>query len=99
MTKVIIQGVRFLVELYHLAIVRVDMVFGWSWMRSLGRVLTDYNNLTIEFIFEGQHVTLYAETLLQSKPLNSRTMQKLVAIDNVDTMLHLQLVRASVAVS
>ena len=37
--------------------------------------------------------------MLQSKPFNSRAMWKLVAIDNVDTMLHLQLVPVSVAVS
>ena len=90
---------KFLVEWYYLAIVGVDMVFGWSWMQSLGRALTNYNNLMVEFIFKEQHVTLYVETLLHSKPLNSHTMRKLVATDNVGIVLHLQLVPVSVDVS
>ena len=47
---VMVQGVTFTLDLYHLAIVGADFMFGLSWMKSLGRVLTDYNELTMEFL-------------------------------------------------
>ena len=38
-----IQHQSFSVDLYHLDIFGADMVFGMAWLKSLGRVLIDYN--------------------------------------------------------
>ena len=54
---IVIQGISFVVDLHHLDIVGADMVFGVAWMRSVGRILIDYDRLTIEFILQGQHVS------------------------------------------
>ena len=87
---VTIQGVSFTVDLFHLAIAGADIVFGITWMRSLGRVLTDYHQLTIEFMLDGCHTTLHAESLLKSEPLTDKSMRKLVFADNIVQALQLQ---------
>ena len=66
---VVIQGIYFQVDLFHLDIARADLVFGVFWMKSLGRVLIDYNNLTMEFVYEQKHNILYAKNLLQADPI------------------------------
>ena len=61
---VLVLGVSFCVDLFHLEIAGADAVFGVARMKSLSRVLTDYDRLTIEFHLGGKHTTLYAENLL-----------------------------------
>lgn len=58
---IIIQEVKFLVDLYHLDIAGLDIVFGVAWMRSLRCILIDYHALTIEFMLNGKHTILHAE--------------------------------------
>ena len=62
---IIVQGVSFKIDLYHLDISAADIVCGMTWLKSLGRVLTDYNLLTMEFVYHDQPITLYTEKLLQ----------------------------------
>ena len=87
-----IQGVSFLVDLHHLDISGVDMVFGISWMKGLGRVLTNYNNLIMEFLYEGKHTILFAENLLRTEPLNGKYMRKLLDSSNIASLCQFQLV-------
>ena len=61
---VMVQGVQFVVDLYHLNIAAADIVFGVAWLQSLGRVITDYHLNAMEFIYGGQPTILYAEKLL-----------------------------------
>ena len=88
---ILVQGVEFQVDLYHLAISGADMVFGLTWLRSLGRVLTDYNQLTMEFIHQGIPTTLHAEQLLHGHPLNCRSVQKLLLADHISSVYHLHI--------
>ena len=62
--EIVVQGMTFVADLYHLDLVGADLVFGVAWMRSLGRVLTDFEQLTIEFVLDEAHTTLLAEQLL-----------------------------------
>ena len=61
---ILVQGVSFEMDIYHLNIAGVDLVFGMAWLQRLGWVLTDYNKLTMEFIFKNILVTLHVEQLL-----------------------------------
>ena len=89
---IMIQGVLFLVDLHHLEISGANVVFGVSWMKGLGRVLTDYNKLTIEFLYEGKHTILFAEKLLKTAPLNGKYMRKLLDSSNISSLCQFQLV-------
>ena len=88
---VLVQGVSFCVDLFHLEIAGADAVFGVAWMKSLGRVLTDYDLLTIEFHLGGKHTTLCDENLLREQPLKARSIKKLVHSEAITSICQLQL--------
>nr|KYP38538.1 Retrovirus-related Pol polyprotein from transposon 297 family [Cajanus cajan] len=92
-----VQGVSFTVDLFHLNIASADVVFGVAWLRSLHRVLTDYDLNTIEFIYPGQPTVLYAETLLQANPINSTSVKRLLHSNNILLVCHMQLKHDPVA--
>ena len=62
-----------------------------TWLKSLGRVLTDYNLLTMEVFYHNQPITLYAEKLLQDFPLKSISVQKLIEHDNIVSVCQLNI--------
>ena len=61
---ILVQAVSFEMDIYHLNIAGVDLVFGMAWLQRLGRVLTNYNRLSMEFIYKNILVTLHVEQLL-----------------------------------
>ena len=68
-----------------------DIVLGVAWLRSLGRVLTDFQHLTMEFLYEGSPRILYVENLLRPLPLNAKCMQKLLLHSDFKTLYQFQL--------
>ncbi|VFQ58232.1 unnamed protein product [Cuscuta campestris] len=59
---VTLQGTEFVVDLYILRIHGHDVVLGVQWLRLLGRVLHDYDKVTMEFKWRDQPVTLRGDT-------------------------------------
>ena len=53
-----IQGYRFETRLYSLDLQGSDAVLGMQWLRSLGRVLHDWEKLTMEFIVTNKTIPL-----------------------------------------
>ena len=49
--KINVQGVKIVTDLHVLIIVGLDVVLGSAWLKSVGRVLTDYGSMTMEFKF------------------------------------------------
>ena len=90
-----VQGVQFVVDLYHLNIAAADIVFGLTWLQSLGHVITDYHLNTMEFIYDGQSTILYAANLLQMQPLHGSGVKKMVHSNNILAVCHLQLQAAT----
>ena len=52
--KLNVQGMRIVVDLHILTIVGLDVVLENAWLRSIGRVLTDFDTMTMEFKLEGK---------------------------------------------
>ena len=52
--KLNVQGVRIVVNLHILTIVGLDVVLGNAWLMSIGRVLTDFDTMTMEFKLGGK---------------------------------------------
>ena len=92
---IMVQGVLFMVDLFHLNIAIVDIVFGVAWLQSLGCVITDYHLNTMEFNYGGQPTILYAENLLQMQPLHGSSVKKMVHSNNILAMCHLHLQAAN----
>jgi hypothetical protein len=51
-TKVKLQGYTFVVDLYVLPLAGCDIVLGIQWLRTLGPILWDFLNLTMQFVYE-----------------------------------------------
>lgn len=52
------QGHSFPVDFHVLSLCSVDVVLGVQWLKSLGPVLTNYNTLTMKFIYGGKMTEL-----------------------------------------
>jgi len=55
------QHTSFTVDLYVLPISGANIVLGVHWLRSLGPIITYYNKLCMQFIYNGQLVTLQGD--------------------------------------
>lgn len=52
------QDLTFTINLYVLPILGTNVVLGVQWLITLGPVLTDYANLSMQFFYDGRLVTL-----------------------------------------
>lgn len=57
-----VQGRAFMVDLHVLPLCGADVVLGVQWLKSLGPVLTDYNTLTMKFIYDGTLIELKGDS-------------------------------------
>jgi len=55
---ILVQGKAFMVDLHVLPLCGVDVVLGVQWLKSLGPVLTDYNTLSMKFVYQGSLIEL-----------------------------------------
>lgn len=53
-----VQGHAFTLDLHVLPLCGADVVLGVQWLKSLGPVLTDYNELTMKFVYDGSLIEL-----------------------------------------
>ena len=88
---IFIQGHCFHVDLHDLDTTGADVVFGISWMKSLGRVLTNYSTMTVEFLHNGIHTIQHTENLFKTKPPNGKRMKKLLENSSITSMCQFQL--------
>ncbi|XP_038715137.1 uncharacterized protein LOC120008853 [Tripterygium wilfordii] len=56
-----IQGIWIRADLFSLPLVGLDAVLGIQWLGGLGRVVSDYNKMTMEFMWGDGWVTLSAQ--------------------------------------
>lgn len=47
--KMNMQGVRIVAQLYVLSFVGLDLIMGNAWLKSLGKIIHEYHNITMEF--------------------------------------------------
>lgn len=51
-----------MVDLHVLPLCGADVVLGVQWLKSLGPVQTDYNTLTMKFIYDGTLIELKGDS-------------------------------------
>lgn len=76
-----VQGVKFVMDVYVLELAGVDVVLGVQWLAGLGNVISNYKSMTMSFLHEGQRVILSGSPLLEVSSLPSKTFRKLVDSD------------------
>ncbi|VFQ93503.1 unnamed protein product [Cuscuta campestris] len=69
LTPLLLQGHLFPVDLYLLEVHGSDVVLGIQWLQTLGCVSHDYGRMTMEFLWQGQTVTLRGD-LPGPKPIS-----------------------------
>ncbi|XP_045809999.1 uncharacterized protein LOC123904368 [Trifolium pratense] len=82
-TSLLLQGIQFSVDLFVLAIEGPDVVLGFPWLQSLGKVSHDYSALTMEFLWQGEPITLCGDPTLASQSVSLHQLQAMVQTDAV----------------
>lgn len=52
------QGLELMVDLYSLPLVQLDVILGMQCLKELGKVVSDYKRITMEFILRNKWVAL-----------------------------------------
>jgi len=56
------QGVKFFADMFVVKLNNCDMVLGVQWLITLGNILSNYNDLWMSFVWQGQDVLLQGDT-------------------------------------
>ena len=85
-----LQGYKFTIDLFVLAIEGPDVVLGIQWLQSLGRVSHDYLASTMEFWQDGTKVVLTGADSIIQAPISLHLFQTLIHNKQVEGLYELQ---------
>lgn len=86
-----VQGQAFSVDLYVLPLCSADLVLGVQWLKSLGPILTDYNDLTMKFLRSGRVVELKGDNNSKLCAISPPQLHRLMQIDGANEFFHIHL--------
>ncbi|KAI9156462.1 hypothetical protein LWI28_007029 [Acer negundo] len=75
--KMNVQGVRIAADLHVLSLVGVDVVLGNAWLKSIGKVVTDFDAMAMEFKLGGRKRTWAALPLKEIKQCKAQMIERL----------------------
>ena len=81
--ELLLQGHRFVVDLYVLPICGLDVVLGMQWLQTLGPCIHDHKALTMEFVWEGSTIKLAGSTDVSAHQLSFTQLNALFRVGNV----------------
>lgn len=87
-----IQNQDFTMDLYALPLCGADIVLGVQWLKSLGLVLTYYNDLTMKFITNGHIVELKGDTNCDLHSMTPTQLRRMVRTDSASACFHIRLI-------
>ena len=85
-----IQGQPFTMDLHVLPLSGADIMLKVQWLKSLGSVLTDYNDLTMKFLHEGQMIKLHGDSNAFLHLLTVSQLRRLVRMEVANEFFHIQ---------
>ena len=74
-----IRGYKFHTSMYPLELQGFDIVLGVQWLQSLGRVIHDWKNLTMEFTMDGKEHVIHGDAIKTILHGTVHSLQKLMA--------------------
>ena len=83
-----VQKHVFLVDFYILHIQGADVVFGVQWLQLLRPIMVDYQRLTMNFNWEGEHIQLQGDKQL-SQQVSMNQFRKLQHVGDIASMFHI----------
>jgi len=87
-----IQSTQFTMDLHVLPIVGANVVLGVQWLKSLGPILTDYNSLCMQFIYEGRIITLQGDKEFTLNPITSSQFRGMSQTKETGLYCHISLI-------
>ena len=72
-----IQDHTFTLDLFHLPLCGADLVLGVQWLKLLGPITTDYQQLTMTFSHLGRNITLRADAPPSLSPASAHQLKRL----------------------
>ena len=85
-----LQGHSFTVDLHVLPLCGADIVMGVQWLKSLGPVLTDYNDLTMKFLHQGQLIELKGTTDMHLLAVSPPQLRCMLQTQSVSEFFHIR---------
>ena len=85
-----LQGHSFTVDLHVLPLCGADIVLGVQWLKSLGPVLTDYNDLTMKFLHQGQLIELKGTTDMHLLAVSPPQLRHMLQTQSVSEFFHIR---------
>lgn len=84
--ELLMQGHRFMVDLYVLPITGLNVVLGMQWLQTLGPCIHDHKALTMEFKWQGNVVKLAGSQDVHAQQLSYAQFHALVREGDVSAM-------------
>lgn len=84
-----IQGQTFIVDLHVLPLCGSDLVLGVQWLKSLGPVLTYYNDLTLKFIHDLKIIELKGNLDNDLHAITPAQLCRMVQTNNASAFFHI----------
>lgn len=75
--ELVVQGTHISVDLFLLPMDDIDVVLGIQWLKTLGKITTDYSDLSMEFHYKDQQVSWTGEAWIEDSSLSARELKKL----------------------
>lgn len=85
-----VQGRMFTVDLHVLPLCGVDIVLGVQWLKSLGPVLIDYNDLTMKFVHEGKLIELKGNLDMALQAVTPPQLHRLIQTRSASEYFHIR---------
>lgn len=79
-------------DLHALPLCGADVVLGVQWLKSLGPVLTDYNDLTMKFMSEDHIVELKGDTDCGLHSITPLHLRRMIHTDSANAYFHIRLI-------
>lgn len=87
-----VQGKLFFVDLHVLPLYGTYLVLGVRWLKSLGPILTDYNDLTMKFLYSGRLIELSRDTNSKLRSITLPQLCRLVCKNEANGFFHICIV-------
>lgn len=85
-----VQGRAFTVDLHVLPLCGADVVLGVQWLKSLGPVLTDYNELTMKFVYDGSLIELKGNSNMALMAITPPQLRRLTQTRSASEYFHIR---------
>lgn len=77
----VVQGTLICVDLFLLPMDGTKVVLGIQWLKTLGKITTDYSELSMEFLYEGKSFSWTGEEWIDDNTTSTQEMKRLSRVD------------------